>query len=91
MTGPAPYRTTPVFDETTLPAALRGEHSTKAGAWGVIRVLEGKLKLTVLDPRGESILSPGSPGLLLPAQPHFVTPLGPIRMQIEFYDRPPAL
>ena len=26
----APYRSTPVFDETTLPAALRREHRTKA-------------------------------------------------------------
>src|SRR3546814_1000811 len=38
-----PYRSTPVFDETSLPAALRGEHRTKAGVWGLIRVLEGKI------------------------------------------------
>jgi len=44
----APYKSTPVFDETTLPAALRREHRTKDGVWGVIRVLEGQVRL-VLD------------------------------------------
>ena len=84
-----PYRTTPVFDEHSLPAALRGEHSTKAGVWGVIRVLEGRVRLTWIEPAGEQWLTPASPGLVLPAQPHFVTPDGPMKMQVEFYDRAP--
>jgi tellurite resistance-related uncharacterized protein len=88
---PQPYRATPVFDETTLPTALRREHRTKQGVWGVIRLLEGQLKLVVLDPRGETVLSPDAPGLLLPDQPHFVEPLGRMRMQVEFYDQDPGL
>jgi len=36
-----PYRTTPVFDEDSLPEAIRGDHSTKQGVWGLLRVLEG--------------------------------------------------
>jgi tellurite resistance-related uncharacterized protein len=87
----APYRSTPVFDETTLPAALRREHRTKAGVWGVIRVIEGRLKLTLADEDREAILSPDRPGLVLPDQPHHVEPLGPMRMQVDFYDRPPPL
>jgi tellurite resistance-related uncharacterized protein len=51
MTSPAPYKTTPVFDENTLPAALRAEHRTKPGVWGVIRVLEGELRYRVLEQR----------------------------------------
>lgn len=86
-----PYRATPVFDETSLPAALRREHRTKAGAWGVIRVLEGEVVFTILDPPGEQRLTPERPGLILPEQPHFVTPAGPMRMQVEFYDRDPGL
>ncbi len=86
----APYRTTPVFDEVTLPAALRAEHRTKAGVWGVIRVLEGQLRLTYIEPAGEVILDPAIPGLVKPEQPHFVAPLGPMRMQVEFYDLPPG-
>ncbi|GHH25254.1 hypothetical protein GCM10008023_38400 [Sphingomonas glacialis] len=97
MTAPAastpttPYKSTPVFDETTLPAGLRREHRTKASAWGVIRVLEGRLRYRVLDPSSEVILEPGHPGLILPEQPHFVEPLGPVRMQVEFYDHLPDL
>ena len=86
----APYRSTPVFDQDTLPAALRGRHSTKAGVWGVIRVLEGELALTILDPESSVLLTPASPGLVQPGQPHFVTPQGAVRMQVEFYDQPPG-
>lgn len=88
---PEPYRSTPVFDENSLPAALRGEHSTKAGVWGVIRVLEGQLRLSFADPSEARLLEPGSPGLVLPQQPHHVTPLGPMRMQVDFYDAEPEL
>jgi len=84
-----PYRSTPVFDQDTLPAALRGRHDTKAGVWGMIRVIEGRLKLTYLDPPSETILDPGRPGLVLPQQPHFVTPIGAMKMQVDFYDHPP--
>lgn len=89
--APESYRSTPIFDETTLPAALRREHRTKPGVWGVVRVLEGELKLSFVDPPELLIVSPGSPGLLLPDLPHFVEPVGTMRMQVEFYDRPPQL
>ena len=87
-----PYRSTPVFDQDTLPQALRARHNTKAGVWGVIRVLEGELRLTYLgDPSSEVLLTPGQPGLIRPQQPHFVTPLGPMKMQVDFYDQPPTV
>lgn len=86
-----PYKSTPVFDEVSLPAGMRREHRTKAGSWGVIRVLKGRLRYQVLDPSSEVILEPSRPGLILPEQPHLVEPLGPIRMQIEFYDHLPDL
>ncbi len=86
----APYRSTPVFDEVSLPRALRERHNTKAGVWGVIRVLEGELKLSFLDPPSEELLTPGAPGLVLPEQPHFVTPMGAMRMQVDFYDEAPT-
>lgn len=85
------YKSTPVFDETTLPAGLRREHRTKAGVWGIIRVLDGRVRYRILNPVSETILDSQHPGLVLPDQPHFVEPLGPIRMQVEFYDRMPDL
>ncbi len=84
-----PYKSTPVFDENTLPGGLRKEHRTKVGVWGIIRVLEGRLRYRVLDPVTEMILDPEHPGLVLPDQPHLVEPLGAMRMQVDFYDRNP--
>jgi len=64
-----PYRSTPIFDEDTLPAALRGQHNTKAGVWGMVRVIEGHVRLTYLNPPSEIELTPEAPGPLLPDQP----------------------
>lgn len=86
---PSPYRSSPVFDEHTLPAALRREHRTKQGVWGVIRVLEGELKLTFTETGEMQVLAPGAPGIILPDQPHLVEPRGPMRMQVEFYNECP--
>jgi tellurite resistance-related uncharacterized protein len=91
----ANYRSTPVFNEHTLPAALRADHRTKAGTWGVINVLEGELRLTFAnssESRGLSqLLSPGRPGLVLPEQTHFVTPIGAMRMRVDFHDSAPDM
>ncbi len=84
-----PYRSTPVFTEETLPAALQKRHNTKAGVWGLIRVLEGELRLAYCDPQSEVTLRPGAPGILQPEQWHFVTLCGPMKVQIDFYDQPP--
>lgn len=90
MTASLPYRTTPVFDEYTLPRGLRRSHSTKPGTWGIIRVLEGQLRLAFSSGGGTPrLLTPGSPGLVRPEQLHWVEPVGPMRMQVEFYDAPP--
>jgi hemoglobin len=86
-----PYKSTPVFDETTLPDGLRREHRTEAGVWGVIRVLQGRLKLTWLDTGEARILAPSRPGLVAPAQPHLVEPVGQVRMRVDFYDQEPAM
>lgn len=88
MSALTPYRSTPVFDQDTLPAALRVRHDTKAGVWGMIRVIEGQLLLSYLDPPLEIMLDPDRPGPILPGQAHFVTPVGPMTMRVDFYDRP---
>ena len=87
---PRPYRSTPVFDELTLPTALRNRHNTKPGVWGLIKVIEGELTLTYLEPASEMVLRAGEHGVIKPQQWHFVTPLGPIKMQVDFYDQAPS-
>ncbi len=86
-----PYKSTAIFDQNSLPAALRRDHSTKAGVWGLVHVLEGRLRLAYADGTPERVLVPGDPGLVRPEQVHFVEPLGAMRMQVEFYAAEPAL
>jgi tellurite resistance-related uncharacterized protein len=87
--GLAPYLRTPDFTEATVPPGLLKAHSTKAGTWGLIHVLEGRLAYRVLDPRrpaSESVLSPGGPpGVVEPTILHEVEPLGPVRFHVEFH------
>ncbi len=83
--GLVPYKRTPVFDQTSLPAGLRRAHRTKPGVWGIIHVLEGQLRYRILDPASERILSVDCPGLVRPEQSHEVEPLGPVRFFVEFH------
>ena len=85
-----PYRSTPVFDEVSLPQAWRRDHSTKAGVWGVINVLDGQLRLHFADGRQE-VLSPTYPGILRPGEVHWVEPIGKMQMQVDFHDREPEV
>ena len=89
MTVSTPYRTTPDFDQDTLPAALRRSHNTKAGVWGRLCVLEGMVRYVLADCGTETMLASGQAMTILPEQKHFVEPLGPLKMHVEFYDHPP--
>jgi tellurite resistance-related uncharacterized protein len=84
-----PYKVTPVFDEYSLPAGLRREHRTKPGVWGIIRILRGQVRLVKAN--DVSVLTPDQPGLVEPEEAHWVEPIGPIKMQVEFFDRKPDL
>lgn len=79
------YKRTPTFDENTMPAGLRHRHSTKENVWGLIRILEGRLRYRVLEPPSERILDPEHPGVVRPAQLHEVESLGHVRFFVEFY------
>jgi tellurite resistance-related uncharacterized protein len=79
------YRQTGEFSEATIPAALRSEHTTKAGVWARIRVVEGELLLSLLEPALEEVLlTPQRPGIVAPQVPHRVEPRGPVRFRVEF-------
>jgi len=84
-----PYRRTDVFTEATVPAALRRAHNTKAGVWGLIHVLEGRLAYRITDPSrppSEQMLTPEGPlGVVEPGVLHEVEPLGAVRFFVEFH------
>jgi len=89
MRGSAPdlvaYRQTPVFDQSSIPAGLLRRHTTKAGVWARIHVLEGELLFRTLEPVArEEVLDPGRPGLVAPEVPHEVAPRGAVRFFVEF-------
>lgn len=86
----APYKITPVFDETTLPEAIRNAHNTKAGVWGLLRVLEGEVRLVFHDPARVVPVKPDTPAPIPPEAVHHVELSGPMRMQVEFYREQPS-
>jgi len=89
MSSAEPYKITPVFDQESLPAALRNEHNTKAGVWGLLRVLEGSVRLVFRDSQKSVNVTPNSPAPIPPEDVHHVEVTGPIKMQVEFYREPP--
>ncbi len=82
------YRRTVEFDQDTMPAKMRNEHSTKPGVWALIHVLEGQLRYRVPSWSYDDILSPGAPGIVAPEVVHSVQPHGAVRMYVEFYAAP---
>ena len=80
------YRRTPEFTETSVPEGLRRSHRTKAGVWGRIVVLEGRLLYRILEaPVREFTLDADNPGIVEPEVEHEVEPLGPVRFFVEFH------
>jgi len=87
---PVAYKTTPEFDEKSLPAAIRSAHSTKAGVWGLLRVLEGEVDLVFHNPQSVVRATSTCPALIAPDAVHHVETLGPMRLRVEFYRERPA-
>lgn len=85
-----PYRRTRIFDQVTVPPALLSQHQTKDGAWAVVRIMDGQV---VLHFEGAAIqpivLDPQNPGFIEPRRPHHLELQGPVRFQLEFFDRDP--
>jgi tellurite resistance-related uncharacterized protein len=83
------YRRTPDFDERSIPAGLERAHSTKPGVWGLIRVIEGRLRY-VIEATGAAteLVAAGPPGTVVPEVLHHVEPLGKVRFYVELLRRP---
>ena len=88
---PVPYGASPIFDEQSLPDALRNDHRTKAGTWGLLRVLDGEVRLIFVDPPSQHLVTPDKPAIIPPQATHHVVLLGRMTMQVEFYRERPSL
>lgn len=90
--GLEPYKRTPSFSDTTIPAGLLSDHSTKDGTWGLIHVEEGTLRYVISDerrPPAERLLTPETePGVVEPTILHRVEPVGQVRFHVQFHRTP---
>lgn len=80
--GVAAYSQTREFDHDSVPAGLLADHTTKAGTWGRLEVLEGALWLAFAD--GRVRCTPEQPGVIPPQEPHQVELDGPVRFRVVF-------
>ena len=72
-----------------MPSGLLKAHRTKAGTWGRIVVLEGRLLYRIhTAPAEEHILDPDTvcgPGIIEPEVQHEIAALGKARFRVEFF------
>ena len=83
--GVAPYSRTPSFTAETTPAALRADHATKPGVWGVIMVEAGRVTYAIPSTGERHDLVANRPGIVEPEVRHRVTPSDDARFFVEFH------
>jgi tellurite resistance-related uncharacterized protein len=80
------YGRSPEFTPGTLPTKLQAAHSTKAGTWGLLHVLEGKIRYQLEAPyEGEQVAAAGETVVIESQVPHRVAFVEPGRFFVEFY------
>ena len=78
-------RTSPTWDETTMPAALGRAHRIAAGTWGRIRVESGALRFVAsTDPVTVVVLAAGDTQGIPPDVEHHVEPWPAARFAVDF-------
>ena len=79
-------RTTPVFDENTVPAGLLAAHQVAEGVWGQVIVESGELDFVFEDaPSNVRRLAAGDRQVIPPQRPHHVHPVGAVKFCVEFH------
>lgn len=84
--GYVPYGRSAEFTPETLPDKLKSAHSTKAGTWGLLHVLEGEVLFALVPPhRGRRRARAGDTVVVESQVPHKVEFVEPGRFYIEFF------
>ena len=82
-------RTTPEFDEHSIPAGLRSGHRVADGVWGRLVVYSGEVDFCFDDePKPRRICS-GEHQVIQPARVHHLAVVGPVRLAVVLH-RPSA-
>jgi len=78
-------RSSPEWDEHTMPSGLLHAHRVASGTWGRIVVHDGRLRFAVsTKPALDDELGRHSTQAIPPDVDHQVMPLGPVRFSIDF-------
>jgi tellurite resistance-related uncharacterized protein len=78
-------RTAGPFDRDTLPPGLRRSHQVAEATWGVLRVAEGEVEITIeTEPRLERRVGAGEEQPIPPEVPHEVALSDTAMMTIDF-------
>jgi tellurite methyltransferase len=78
-------RSSPEWDENTIPAGLRRAHRLAADTWGRITVRRGALRfIAQTEPALDTVLGAGSTHVIPPEVSHEVHPLGSVCFSIDF-------
>jgi tellurite resistance-related uncharacterized protein len=78
-------RTTPTWDDATMPDALRRDHRVASRIWGRLRVERGSLRFVArTEPATDVIIVAGDAQGIPPDVEHFVEPRAATRFAIDF-------
>jgi ferredoxin len=67
------YKQTPEFTRETVPEALLAVHNVKAGVWGLLRVLRGRVRYCLDEGTREALtVEPGGAAVIEPEVRHHV-------------------
>lgn len=79
-------RTTPTFDEHTVPDGLLSAHRTADAVWGRLVVLDGTLDFAFEDAAAAPrTLVVGERQVIPPGREHRVILTGPVNFHVEFH------
>ncbi len=78
-------RTTPRWDQDTLPDGLRAAHMIADGVWGRLVVIAGALDFVFEDDGVTRTVAAGESIVIPPGRLHHVATPVPVAFQIEFH------
>lgn len=79
-------RTTPMFDEVSVPDGLLAAHRTAKGVWGRLVVETGSVDFAFEDDESEQRhLASGDAQVIPPTRPHRIILAGPATFCVEFH------
>ena len=81
------YGKTKLFNAETIPPALKRDHATKPGVWGLIHVISGELVYRVNEAGKEYRLRKNDTGTIEPEILHSVKANGDVTFYVEFWRR----